>query len=134
MATKDTAPTAATAATPDTAPAPRRRGPSLNRVSLIGRLTADPQLRYTSNGTALTRFRLASNGTEAVQFHNIVAWRKLGEIAAEYLGKGRLVYIDGHLKSRSWTADDGTARWALDIVADEIKFLSPRPAVMAEAA
>lgn len=135
MATQVQQPAVSSEETSDSSQASNRgRGPSLNRVSLIGRLTADPVLRYTANGTALVRFRIANNGTDAVQFHNIVAWRKLGEIAAEYLSKGRLVYVDGHLKSRSWTAADGTSRWALDIVADEIKFLSPRPAVVAEAA
>ena len=102
MATQVQQPVVSTEETPsDPQPSTRRRGPSLNRVSLIGRLTADPTLRYTANGKALVRFRLANNGTEAVLFHNIVAWSKLGEIAARYLSKGRLVYIDGHLKSRS---------------------------------
>src|SRR6202011_196593 len=110
MATKDTAPTAATAATPDTAPAARRRGPSLNRVSLIGRLTADPQLRYTTNGTAVASFRIANNGTYEVQYHSIVAWRGLAEIAAEHLSKGRLVYIGGRLLRRTPAPLDGSRR------------------------
>jgi single-strand DNA-binding protein len=128
MATKDTVPTAATAATPDNPPAARRRGPSLNRVSLIGRLTADPQLRYTTNGTAVTSFRIANNGTDEVQYHSIVAWRGLAEIAAQHLSKGRLVYIGGRLHSRTWTALDGTGRYALEIIADDIQFLTPKPA------
>ncbi|HCG01489.1 MAG TPA: single-stranded DNA-binding protein [Chloroflexi bacterium] len=127
MATKVTAPDAATAATPDTAPAPRRRGPSLNRVSLIGRLTADPKLRYTPNGTAVASFRIANNGTYEVQYHDIVAWRGLAEIAAEHLTKGRLVYLSGRLHSRSWTGQDGLGRWALEIIADDIQFLTPKP-------
>jgi single-strand DNA-binding protein len=122
MATKVTAPDAATTATPDTAPAPRRRGPSLNRVSLIGRLTADPKLRYTPNGTAVASFRIANNGTYEVQFHDIIAWRGLAEIAAEHLTKGRLVYLSGRLHSRSWTGQDGLGRWALEIIADDIQF------------
>jgi single-strand DNA-binding protein len=127
MATKDTAPDAATAATTDTPPAPRRRGPSLNRVSLIGRLTADPKLRYTPNGTAVASFRIVNNGTDELQFHNIIAWRGLGEIAAEHLSKGRLVYVGGRLHSRSWTGRDGVSRWELEIIADEIQFLTPKP-------
>jgi single-strand DNA-binding protein len=127
MATKVTAPDAATTATPDTAPAPRRRGPSLNRVSLIGRLTADPKLRYTPNGTAVASFRIANNGTYEVQFHDIIAWRGLAEIAAEHLTKGRLVYLSGRLHSRSWTGQDGLGRWALEIIADDIQFLTPKP-------
>jgi single-strand DNA-binding protein len=127
MATKVTAPDAVATATPDTAPAPRRRGPSLNRVSLIGRLTADPKLRYTSNGTAVVNFRIANNGTDAVQFHNVIARRGLAEIAAEHLSKGRLVYLAGRLHSRTWTALDGTSRYALEIIADNIQFLTPKP-------
>jgi single-strand DNA-binding protein len=135
MATKVTAPDAAdNAATPDTAPAPRRRGPSLNRVSLIGRLTADPKLRYTPNGTAVASFRIANNGTYETQFHDIVAWRGLAEIAAEHLSKGRLVYLSGRLNSRSWTGRDGLERWALQIIADDIQFLTPKPAAPAVAA
>jgi single-strand DNA-binding protein len=134
MATKVTAPGAAdNAATPDTAPAPRRRGPSLNRVSLIGRLTADPKLRYTPNGAAVTSFRIANNGTDEVQFHNVIAWRGLAEIAAEHLSKGRLVYLAGRLHSRTWTALDGTSRYALEIIADNIQFLTPKPAAAAAA-
>lgn len=134
MATKVTAPAAVTTANPDTAPAPRRRGPSLNRVTLIGRLTADPQLRFTPNGIAVTSFRLANNGTDEVQFHNIVAWRGLAEIAAEHLSKGRLVYVGGRLHSRSWTTADGTPRYVLEIIADDIQFLTPKPAAAPAAA
>jgi single-strand DNA-binding protein len=129
MATKVTAHDAAdNAATPDTAQAPRRRGPSLNRVSLIGRLTADPKLRYTSNGTAVASFRIANNGTYETQFHTIVAWRGLAEIAAKYLSKGRLVYVSGRLTSQTWTGSDGQDRWALEIIAEDIQFLSAKAA------
>ncbi|MFI5285413.1 MAG: single-stranded DNA-binding protein [Candidatus Dormibacteria bacterium] len=127
MATKVTAPDAATAATSDTAPAPRRRGPSLNRVSLIGRLTADPKLRYTSNGLVVASFRIVNHGTDELQFHNIIAWRGLAEIAAEHLSKGRLVYVGGRLHSLSWTGKDGVGRYALEIIADEIQVLTPKP-------
>jgi single-strand DNA-binding protein len=136
MANKGKLTVAAGAANTDTAPKANRRrhGPSLNRVSLIGRLTADPQLRYTTNGVAVTNFRLANNGSEAVQVYPVVAWRGLAEIAAAYLSKGRLVCIDGHLKGRSWTAPDGTGRYVLEVIADEIQFLSPKPAGNAPAA
>ena len=126
MATKVTAPDAVTTANPDSPQAPRRSGPSLNRVSLIGRLTADPKLRYTSKGTAVASFRVANNGTYEVQFHNIVAWRGLAEIAAEHLSKGRLVYLSGRLHSRTWTAADGTPRWAAEVIAENIQFLTPK--------
>ncbi|MGH7722099.1 MAG: single-stranded DNA-binding protein [Candidatus Dormibacteria bacterium] len=134
MATKVTAPEAVTTANPDTQSAPRRSGPSLNRVSLIGRLTADPKLRYTSNGAAVASFRIANNGTYETQFHNIVAWRGLAEIAAEHLSKGRLVYLSGRLHGRTWTAADGTPRYAPEIIADNIQFLTPKPASMGAAA
>ena len=72
-------------------------------------------------------FRIANNGTDAVQFHNVIAWRGLAEIAAEHLSKGRLVYLAGRLHSRTWTALDGTSRYALEIIADNIQFLTPKP-------
>lgn len=95
MATRTKRTDSSTVAIEDTPSQPERRqqGPSLNRVSLIGRLTADPQLRYTSNGTAVTNFRIANNGTDGVQFHTVMVWRRLAEIAAEYLAKGRLVFL-----------------------------------------
>jgi single-strand DNA-binding protein len=82
----------------------------------------------------VTRFRIANSGTDEVQFHTIVAWRRLAEIAAEHLSKGRLVYVGGRLSSRQWTAEDGVSRYVLEIVADEIQFLSPKPAGRALAA
>jgi single-strand DNA-binding protein len=130
MATKttrtDTTETSVTEATPDKG-APRR-GPSLNRVSLIGRIASDPVLRYTPKGVAVTNFRLANNGTYRVQFHTIVAWRGLAETAAKYLSKGRLAYVSGRLSSRTWTGQDGQSRWALEIIAEDIQFLSARVA------
>jgi single-strand DNA-binding protein len=135
MATKSKRPVSVEETTLATAQTDRRRhGPSVNRVSLIGRLTADPEMRYTSTGIAVTSFRLANNGTDQVQYYTINAWRGLAEVSAKYLAKGRLVYIGGRPKGRSWTAPDGTARYTLDIVADEIQFLSPKPAAMRAAA
>ncbi len=115
-------------------PAPRKRGPSVNRVALIGRLSRDPELRLTANGVPVTRFTLVNNGTDGPMFNTIVAWRRLAEVSAEYLAKGRLVYVGGRLKGRRWLAPDGSGRYAIDIVADEIQFLSPRPAVTGAAA
>jgi single-strand DNA-binding protein len=68
-----------------------------------------------------------------VQYHNIIAWRGLAEIAAEHLSKGRLVYVGGRLHSRTWTAPDGTSRFALEIIADDIQFLTPKPAAASAA-
>jgi single-strand DNA-binding protein len=132
MATHDKGTVSSEEATPQAAA--RQRGPSLNRVSLIDRLTADPQLRHTPNGIAVAKFTLANNGTDGVQFYTVVAWRRLGEVAAEYLSKGRLVYVSGRLTGRTWTAPDGTGRYAVDIVAGEIQFLSPKRAAMGAAA
>lgn len=130
MATKttraDTTATPVTEATPEKGA--RRRGPSLNRVSLIGRIATDPVLRHTPNGIAVTNFRLANNGTYEVQFHRIAAWRGLAEIAAKYLSKGRLVYVSGRLSSRTWTGRDGAQRWELEIIAEDIQFLSAKAA------
>jgi len=129
MATKDQRPVSEEEATNDTAQAEkRRRGPSLNSVSFIGRVATEPQLRYTPNGRAVTSFRLANNGTYDVQFHTIVAWRGLAEIAAQYLSKGRLVFVAGRLQGRTWTGQDGTPRYAQEIVASDIQFLTSRPA------
>jgi single-strand DNA-binding protein len=136
MATKSKPSVAAGMATQDNAAQAERRqhGPSLNRVSLIGRVATEPRLRYTPNGIAVTSFRLATNGTEAVQFHTIIAWRGLADIAAQYLSKGRLVYVGGRLKGRTWQTQDGSPRYALEIVAEEIKFLTAKPAGIVPAA
>jgi single-strand DNA-binding protein len=134
MATKNKRPVIEEAADVATQTARTRRGPSVNRVTLIGRLVADPELRYTPNGIAVTRFRLANNGTDATQYYTVIAWRRLAEVAAEHLAKGRLVYIAGRLKGRTWTGKDGVARYELEIVASEIQFLSPKPATMGAAA
>jgi len=111
-----------------------RRGPSVNRVTLIGRLVANPELRYTPNGIAVTSFRIANNGTDEVQYYAVIAWRRLAEVAVEHLAKGRLVYIGGRLTSRTWTGRDGLKRYALEIIASEIQFLSPKLATMRAAA
>lgn len=98
----------------------------LNRVVLIGRLTRDPELRYTPNGAAVVSFTIAVdrkfNRNEA-DFIPIVAWNKLAENCANYLGKGRLVAVEGRLQVRSYETQDGQKRWATDVVADEVKFL-----------
>lgn len=89
---------------------------SLNRVQLIGNLTRDPELRYTPSGSAVCTFGIATNRTwttdsgekrEEVDFHNIVAWRKLAELCSQFLTKGRKVYVEGRLSTRSWTGQDG---------------------------
>lgn len=98
----------------------------LNKVVLIGRLTRDPELRYTTNGTAVCRFSLAVNrryNREQVDFIDIVAWRGLAENCANYLGKGRLAAVDGSIQIRSYEAQDGQKRKVTEVVADDVRFL-----------
>jgi single-strand DNA-binding protein len=102
----------------------------LNRVILIGRLANDPELKYTPSGIAVCGFRLAvdrrfsnSQGERETDFIDIVAWRQSAEFAANYLGKGRLVAVDGRLQIRSWVAQDGTRRRAAEVVADDLRGL-----------
>ncbi|MDY7032287.1 MAG: single-stranded DNA-binding protein [Thermodesulfobacteriota bacterium] len=105
---------------------------SINKVILIGRLGADPEVRYTSDGTAVATFRIATNERwtnqkgekeERTEWHRVVAWRRLGEICGEYLSKGRQVYIEGRLQTRSWEDKDGNKRWSTEIVASNMQML-----------
>jgi len=105
----------------------------LNRVILIGRLVADPQLRYTQNGIAVTSFTLAvnrpyttQNGEREADFIDIVTWRKLAETCANHLNKGRLVAVEGRLQIRSYDDQNGIRRKASEIVADQVRFLDWR--------
>lgn len=101
----------------------------LNRVILIGRLTADPVLRYTQSGKAVAKFTLAvdrrkgQDGNHETDFVDIVVWEKLGEICANNLGKGRLVAVEGRLQIRSYEAQDGSKRKATEVVAQAVEFL-----------
>ncbi|MGI6361733.1 MAG: single-stranded DNA-binding protein [Bacillota bacterium] len=105
----------------------------LNRIVLIGRLTRDPELRYTQNGVAVASFTLAvdrsfksADGQKETDFINIVAWRGLGENCSNYLSKGKLAAVDGRLQIRSYEGKDGVKRIAAEVVADDVRFLSPR--------
>lgn len=102
----------------------------LNRVILIGRLTRDPELRYTPSGVPVASFTLAvdrpftnQQGERGTDFIRIVAWRKLGETCSHNLTKGRLVAVEGRLQIRSYNASDGTRRQAAEVVADDVRFL-----------
>ena len=95
----------------------------LNKVMIIGRLTREPELRTTPNGASVCQIGLATNYVEQVEYHNIVMWRKLAEIANQYLKKGQRVYIEGRLTTRSWDAQDGTKRSKTEIVADNMIML-----------
>jgi len=105
---------------------------SLNKVQLIGRLGKNPEVRYTANGAAVANFSVATNETwtgkdgqkgERTEWHRIVAWGKLGEICGEYLSKGRPVYVEGRLTTRSWEDRDGNKRYTTEIRADNIIML-----------
>ncbi len=106
----------------------------LNRVILIGRLATDPELKYTPSGIAVTQFRLAvdrpmsaearQNGQEKqADFISIVAWRQSAEFAANYLGKGRLVAVEGRLQVREYVTQDGQKRRDVEVVSDNLKSL-----------
>ncbi|KMT22983.1 single-stranded DNA-binding protein [Clostridium cylindrosporum] len=103
----------------------------MNKVFLIGRLTRDPELRFTpGSGLAVTTFSLAvdrsyvsQNGQREADFINIVCWRKLAELVANNLSKGRLVGISGSIQTRKYQAQDGSNRYVTEVVADEVKFL-----------
>ncbi len=102
----------------------------LNKIILIGRLTADPQLRYTANGNAVTNFTLAVNksfvgqdGEPGADFIDVVVWRKLAEACANHLAKGRLAAVEGRLEIRSYEDQQGVRRKAAEVVADNVRFL-----------
>jgi len=99
----------------------------LNRVILIGRLTRDPELRYTQQGTAVARFTLAINRKfkrEETDFIDIVVWQKTAENCAQYLTKGQMAMVEGRLQVRSYEAQDGSKRKAVEVVAEDVRFLT----------
>lgn len=102
----------------------------LNRVILIGRLTADPELRYTQSGTAVTSFTLAvdrarsnKEGGRETDFIKIVAWQKLAELSAQYLRKGRMAAVDGRLQIRTYEDREGRKVRVAEVVAESVRFL-----------
>jgi single-strand DNA-binding protein len=103
---------------------------SFNRVILAGNLTRDPELRFTQSGTPVCGFGLAVNRVfsknEEVDFFNVSAWRELGETVANYKKKGDPVLVEGRLQYRTWEAQDGSKRSAVDVVADRVEFLGGR--------
>ena len=107
----------------------------INKAILVGRLGRDPEVRYTGNGTAVANFTVATSERwkdknsgdmqERTEWHRIVAFGRLGEICGEYLSKGRQVYIEGRLQTRSWE-QDGVKRYTTEIVASEMKMLGSK--------
>jgi single-strand DNA-binding protein len=103
---------------------------NFNRVVLAGNLTRDPELRFTNDGIPVCSFGLAVNRvrsrSEEVDFFNISAWRELGEAIANYKKKGDPILLEGRLQYRTWEAQDGSKRSAVDVVADRVEFLGGR--------
>lgn len=108
---------------------------SLNKVMLIGNLTRDPEMRYTPQGAAVCTFGLATNRQwttesgekkEDVEFHNVVAWNKLAEICAQLLKKGRKIYVEGRLATRSWQGQDGAQKQRTEVVISDMVILDKK--------
>lgn len=104
----------------------------VNKVILLGRLGADPEVRYTSSGTAVTNFRMATSimftnkegqKEEKTDWHRVVAFGRLGEICGEYLAKGKQVYIEGRLQTRDWEDKDGNKRWITEVITQNMQLL-----------
>ena len=104
----------------------------VNKVILLGRLGADPEVRYTSSGTAITNFRMATSTNftnkegqkeEKTEWHKIVAFGRLGEICGEYLAKGKQVYIEGRIQTRDWEDKEGNKRWTTEIIVQNMQLL-----------
>lgn len=108
----------------------------VNKVILIGNLTRDPELRQTTSGQSVVTFGLATNREwmtkdgrkqQSSEFHELVAWAKLGEICNQYLKKGKLVYVEGYLKTRSKVMPDNTKKFRTEIVVQDMIILEKRP-------
>lgn len=105
----------------------------LNRIILIGRLTKDPELKYTPNGVAVATFTLAvdrnyknAQGDRETDFIPCVVYRQLAELVANHLSKGKMAAVDGRLQIRSYEGQDGQKRWSTEVIADNVRFLSPK--------
>lgn len=102
----------------------------MNKVLLTGRLTRDPEMRSLASGKSVTTFTVASyefiGGIERAEYHPIVTWDRLAEIAGAYLGKGQQVAIEGRLQTRSWDDDRGQRHWKTEVVASHVEMLSGR--------
>ena len=110
---------------------------SVNKVILVGRLGKDPETRYMPNGDAVTNITLATSETwedkngekqEKTEWHRVTFYRKLAEIAGEYLKKGSMAYIEGRLETRKWTDKAGVEKYTTEIIANEMQLLGARPA------
>ena len=110
---------------------------SVNKVILIGNLGRDPEVRHLENGASVANFPIATSETykdrntgeriSQTEWHNIVVWRGLADVAEKYLKKGNSVYIEGKLKTRSWEDKEGNTRYTTEVVADNLTMLGSRP-------
>lgn len=107
----------------------------VNKAILVGNLGKDPEVSYLPSGQSVTKFSLATsrsykdkNGElkDETEWHNIVAWGKLGEICAQYLAKGRQAYVEGRIQTRSWEGRDGNKRYTTEIIAENVQMLGGR--------
>ncbi len=107
----------------------------LNRCTIIGNLGADPEMRYTANGNAVTEFRVATSRqytsadgerVEETEWFPVVTWARLAETCSQYLSKGRQVYVEGRMKTRSWDGECGKKHYRTELIADTVKFLGSR--------
>ena len=114
----------------------------LNKCMIIGNLGADPEMRYTANGNAVTSFNVATSRNytntlgervDETEWFSIVTWNRLAETCAQYLAKGRQVFVEGLMQTRSWDAQDGQKRYKTELVAETVKFLGNRNAQPSEA-
>lgn len=109
---------------------------SVNKVILVGRLGKDPEVRYTTSGTAVANFSLATNRAytnkqtnekvEETEWHRIVAFGRTGEVCGEYLHKGSQVYIEGRLQTREWEDKEGNKRWSTEVIAETMQMLGSK--------
>jgi len=108
---------------------------TVNKVILIGRLGADPDVRYTPSGQAVATLSVATNeawkdqdgnNQERTDWHRVVLWRRLAEVAGEYLKKGHRVYIEGQLRTRSWDDKDGAKHWITEVIGQNMQMLESR--------
>ena len=108
----------------------------LNKMTVIGNLGTDPEMRYTPNGNPVTSFRIAATRTytssdgerqQDTEWFTVVAWNQLAELCNQYLSKGRRAYVDGRLHSHSWEGQDGQTRFRNEIIADRVLFLDRQP-------
>ena len=107
----------------------------LNMMMIIGNLGQDPEMKYTANGSAVTNFSVAVNERyttrdgeqrEETEWFRVVAWNRLAETCSQYLSKGRQVYVQGRMKTRSWEDNEGVKRYTTELIAREVKFLGTR--------